>query len=427
MARVAKATDPMPESAHAPEARGWALHWVYPSTQITELVAGRDCSIGRDTDSDVHLDDSRVSRRHATLTFGGHLPKVRDQRSSNGVYVDGQRTPDAVLRDGAVLRIGESVAVVVQTNASLQPPLDFGSLKAPYIGSGRLLEIIQLARRAASTGEPLFIHAETGSGKEYLARLVHEASGRKGALVTLNCSGLQGNLALSALFGHERGAFTGAERSVPGAVRMAAHGTLFLDEVAELPADVQALLLRTAQEGEVTPIGSNSSVRVDVRLVAASHVDLLEQSHTGGFRQDLYYRLATHRVHLPALRERREDILELFCALGHISRAQLKTTFVEQLLLHEWPGNVRELRNVASALKVREPALVRWNGHLLRSVLNPTGPIPVSQPSARALTREEWLALYEQHQRIAARVAKATGYSVSAVKRHLRRLEISPS
>lgn len=436
-ARV-EATDPIPESSQTADTRQWAIHWVYPSPRIS-LIGARgtdEISIGRGNDCQIELADTRVSRRHATITWFDAAPHITDEQSSNGVHVDGERVSSAALTDGNVVRCGDVVGVVVHTERASQTPLDFGTGTAPYLGSGKLLEVVEYAKRAAVTRDPVFIHAETGAGKEQLTRIIHAASGRKGAFVALNCASLQSNLALSTLFGHVRGAFTSADRSALGAVRTAEHGTLFLDEVAELSAEAQALLLRTAQSGEVTPVGATDTHIVDVRIVCATHVDLLDRACSGKFRSDLYYRLTTHQLTLPALRARREDILELFCGVSEVARRQLKASVVEQLLLHSWPGNIRELQNVASALKVREPNVEQWSSPLLRSLLPPerslqpipspaSNPVPSSAPAA-SLEREDWASLYERHGRVAARVATATGYSVSTVKRHLARFKLTP-
>lgn len=430
-ARV-EATDPLPESAQTADPRQWAIHWVYPTARISALPPN-EINLGRGNDCQIELADTRVSRRHAKITWLDTQPRITDEHSSNGLQVNGERVSETILEDGSIVRCGEVVGVVVHARLAAYAPLDFGTASAPYLGSGKLLEVVEYAKRAAVTREPLFIHAETGTGKEDLTRLIHEASGRKGGFVALNCASLQGNLALSTLFGHVRGAFTGADRNALGAVRAAEHGTLFLDEVAELSPEAQALLLRTAQSGEVTPVGAVEASTVDVRIVCATHVDLLEQACSGKFRSDLYYRLTTHQLTLPALRARREDILELFCAVSQVRREQLKASIVEQLLLHPWPGNIRELQNVASALKVREPNVEQWSSALVRSTLRTERssqpaktPAPDLLPApAASLEREDWLSLYERHGRVAARVATATGYSVSTVKRHLARFKLT--
>lgn len=434
------ATDPLTPSGQEPDQRTWALHWVYPEPRVTQLGDG-DVTIGRDVRCDVVLDDTRVSRRHATISsVPGGAPRIRDDGSSNHLIVDGKECEQALLSDGSVLRIGDTLGVVVHTELSGELPQRFGDVGAAYIGSGKILEALRFAERAAATKDPVFVNAETGTGKEYFARLVHATSGRRGAFITVNCASLQGSLALSTLFGHQRGAFTGAERAATGLFQAADGGTLFLDEVAELPADAQAMLLRAAQDGEFKPLGALQSQHANVRLVSATHVDLLDRACTGGFRADLYYRLTTHQVRLCALRERREDIMELFCAYSGVDRRVLKPAIALELLTYAWPGNIRELQNVAATLKVREPEPDRWTTNSLRVVTRSlpappappasAHPPPVSRASAEPpnkaalLTRDDWLDLYHRHGGVAAQVAAATGYSPSAVKRHLARFGI---
>lgn len=457
------ATDPQPESARETDRRTSSIHWVYPEPRITRLTLS-DNTLGRSPDCDVVLDDTRVSRCHATLspTQPG-VWVLKDDGSSNGVNVDGQRVLSATVRDGSVVRLGDCVGVIVHSEQSHRPPDQIGDGESRYLGSGKVQDVVGYAERAATTGDPIFIHAETGTGKEYLARIIHRASGRSGAFVPVNCAGLRGSLASSGLFGYVRGAFTGADRAATGFVRAAARGTLFLDEVGELPPEAQALLLRTAQDGEVTPVGSTSSERVDVRLICATHVDLLASACNGGFRPDLYYRLTTHTLRLPALRHRREDIAALFDFFSAVKRTQLTAGFVERLLVHDWPGNIRELQNAAAALKVREPNVAAWTTASFHAVTSSSTPPleiddatrptdalrdrgielsslaperradrPISRTPATsvpmsALGRADWIELYNRHGRVAAKVAEATGYSASSVKRHLAKFGITQS
>ena len=216
-----------------------------------------------------------------------------------------------------------------------------------------LRRALAAARRVGPTKRSVLIRGESGTGKERLARLVHETSGRRGAFVAINCATLVESLLESELFGHERGAFTGASGQKKGLFEAAHRGTLFLDEIGDLPITLQAGLLRVLQEGKVRRVGGTVDVDVDVRIVAATHRDLLAMSGDGGFRLDLYHRLAEYRVHLPPLRERGRDVVT-------IARHLLAHEFVgdtprrlcrdaEDLLVsYPWPGNIRELRNVLS-------------------------------------------------------------------------------
>jgi transcriptional regulator with GAF, ATPase, and Fis domain len=229
--------------------------------------------------------------------------------------------------------------------------------------SSAMQELIRLARQVARSELPVLIEGETGSGKEVLAQALHHWSARaESPLVTLNCAALPENLVESELFGHAKGAFTGALRDRLGAFRSAHRGTLLLDEVGELPLAAQAKLLRVLQEGVVQPVGSDRSQRVDVRVVAATHVELQRAVAEGRFREDLYYRLAVFPLRMPPLRERPEDTLSIARSLlGTWARDrrrgpwELGESARSALVTGAWPGNVRELRNVLERATLLQP------------------------------------------------------------------------
>jgi transcriptional regulator with PAS, ATPase and Fis domain len=239
-------------------------------------------------------------------------------------------------------------------------PADIG-LIGHNRGFGAALEF---ARKAARHSCPLLIVGETGTGKDQVARFVHALSPRAdGPFVSLNCAALPESLIESELFGYERGAFTGAGRSYPGLFMAADHGTLFLDELGDLPLASQAKLLRAIEHGEVTPLGSSRPRKIDLRIVAATHQPLETMVQEHRFRQDLFYRLNVARVHLPPLRSRRDDILELAAHFMAPLRRTLEGARVgwfdaaalNRMLEHVWPGNVRELRNVIESIFIDPP------------------------------------------------------------------------
>jgi two-component system, NtrC family, response regulator HydG len=214
-------------------------------------------------------------------------------------------------------------------------------------------QVLGLARRAAKVDSTVLVTGESGSGKERIARLIHDESGRAGrAFVAVNCAAVTESLLESELFGHAKGAFTGATHDRPGLFEAAHGGTLFLDEVGEVPPAMQVKLLRVLQEREVRRVGENQSRKVDVRILAATHRNLLEEVSAGRFRQDLYYRLRVIELKVPPLRERREDLLPLARLLladasDRLGRrvTGLSPAAADQLLRYGWPGNVRELQN----------------------------------------------------------------------------------
>lgn len=230
-------------------------------------------------------------------------------------------------------------------------------------GSASMQRLTQMARQVAVTDAPVLITGETGSGKELLARAIHQWSDRAGSsFVKLNCAALPEHLVESELFGHKKGAFTGAEHDRPGRFQVANGGTLLLDEVGELPAPAQAKLLRVLQEGTFEPVGSDRAVKTDVRIVAATNVDLDLAIAKGNFREDLYYRLAVFPLELPPLRERTEDLPRL--VEQHLLALKKRTgrgpwslsrSALERLSAYDWPGNVRELRNALERATILVP------------------------------------------------------------------------
>ncbi len=228
------------------------------------------------------------------------------------------------------------------------------SAAAPVARSAAMGEVLDLARRVAATDTPVLITGETGTGKEVLARFIHAASPRAaGRFVPVDCSGIPESLVESEFFGHERGAFTGARERGIGLFEYADGGTVFLDEIGELPLALQPKLLRVLQEGCIRRVGGRREIPVDVRIEAATHRDLEAEVEAGRFREDLYYRLAVVRIHLPPLRERPEDIEPLarrFLEQGRREAGSgsltLEPEFLEALKAYAWPGNVRQLQNV---------------------------------------------------------------------------------
>lgn len=229
----------------------------------------------------------------------------------------------------------------------------------------RLAEAISLIAERRST---VLITGETGTGKEVVARAIHEASGRKGALITLNCTALPETLLEAELFGHTKGAFTGAQQARAGRFEAAHKGTIFLDEIGDMPLDLQAKLLRVLQEREIQRLGSSETIPVDVRVIAATNADLLSKVEDGRFREDLYFRLNVVPVHLPPLRERHGDLsllahhfVEKICALEDMPAKTLTPAALDRLSQHHWPGNIRELENTierAIALSGRRTELL---------------------------------------------------------------------
>ncbi|HEY1956655.1 MAG TPA: sigma 54-interacting transcriptional regulator [Polyangiaceae bacterium] len=319
----------------------------------TIVRLGDQARVGKADDNDLVLPDDTVSRHHCELVREGDAVRVRDLGSTNGTRVDGTRVTDALLSPGAVLKVGE-VEVGLRPGAQKTEvlPSDETSF-GPALGQSLAMRtIFGVLERIAPTEATVLLEGETGTGKDVLARAIVERSPRKsGPFVVVDCGAVSYSLIESELFGHERGAFTGAVASRQGAFELADGGTVFLDEIGDLPLDVQPKLLRVLETREFRRVGGNKPIKTDVRVVAATKRDLLREVRGGKFREDLYFRLAVVPVTVPPLRQRRDDIpmladaiLATACAGG--DRLGLSDQAIQGLLAHDWPGNVRELRNV---------------------------------------------------------------------------------
>jgi transcriptional regulator with GAF, ATPase, and Fis domain len=282
--------------------------------------------------------------------------------------------------------------------------------------SPKLIAAIDAARKVAATATTVLLTGESGTGKEVLARAIHHASARAdGPFVALNCAALPETLVESELFGHERGAFTGADKLKRGRFELAAGGTLFLDEIGELTPAVQAKLLRVLQERQYQRVGGTTTLEADIRLIAATNRDLERAVADGRFREDLYYRVAVFRIHLPTLRERGEDVLLLadhfvreLGAKMERQRPQFSGEVREVLLAHSWPGNVRELQNaIERALILAEGALISGE-HLgigSRPPADAAIPALTTPPTEDASTR---LTIAAQEKRMIVEVLQRT-------------------
>lgn len=337
------------------------LYWLHGARAGFTPVT-RNVLIGRADHADITLETTHVSREHLALDVDGDTVTARDLGSKNGSYVDGQAISTKTLSHSALLRVGDSIALFWQGRGLVEA--GFRAIASGLHGGPTLARSVEDLRPVARSELSVVIVGQTGSGKEAVARAVHELSGRKGPLVAINCATVPEQLAEAQLFGHRRGAFTGALSSEAGYFRAAEGGTLFLDEIAELPQPVQAKLLRAVQENEYIPVGETKPVRANVRILCAAQRPLEFFVDQGSFRQDLAARLDGYQFHLPTLAARREDIPFLFRrflseAIGGES-PELSPRVVETMCLYPWPGNVRELINTArqvALLRASEPAI----------------------------------------------------------------------
>jgi transcriptional regulator with GAF, ATPase, and Fis domain len=300
---------------------------------------------------DIRVADPTVSRRHAALEPAGRRLRVTDLGSANGTFIDGVAIAEAFLRGGEVLRVGSTAFRVDSADKASEPALPIATRFGRMIGASlEMRQLYPLCQRLAASDIGVLIEGETGTGKEVLAEALHEQGPRADKpFVVFDCSAIAPSLVESELFGHERGAFTGALTQRRGVFELAHTGTLFIDEIGELDISLQPKLLRAIERSEIRRLGSEKSVRVDVRVLAATRRDLDREIQEGRFRDDLFHRLAVARIELPPLRRRRGDVTLLgrnFCReLGGDEQALTSAQLV-QWNDYAWPGNVRELRNV---------------------------------------------------------------------------------
>ncbi len=321
-----------------------------PSRGRSARVTGSTLRIGSSEACGLHIEDRRVSRVHCEVAVSADAVGVRDLGSTNGTFVNGVRVRDADLAAGSVLRVGDSSVRVdvdpAPASVPISPHDSFGELLGSSVAMRMLYAVLE---RAAPTDTTVLLLGETGTGKDVAARSIHAASARKdGPLVPVDCGAIPENLIESELFGHVRGAFTGAVASRKGAFEEASGGTLFLDEIGEMPVSLQPKLLRAIETRTIRRVGETTPRPIDVRIVAATNRPLARAVNEGTFREDLYYRLAVIEATLPPLRARREDVPALAAAFHRRlagADATLPAAYLASLAAKAWPGNVRELRN----------------------------------------------------------------------------------
>jgi len=394
------------------------------ASQSDRLVIGTHRSAG------LLLTDRAVSRFHCELTLEGDRIRLRDLGSRNGTRVDGVHVMDAFLADGATIAIGQTRVVLAAGDERVELPISISDRFGLMVGrSSALRAAFALLERAAQSEATILLEGETGTGKDAAAESIHRAGPRAdGPLVVVDCGAIPADLLESELFGHEKGAFTGAVAPRTGAFQAAHGGTIFLDEIGELDIALQPKLLRALEKREVKPVGATRYDPVDVRVIAATNRSLRGEVNSRRFRSDLYYRLAVLEVRLPPLRERKEDlpllvdeILERLAMSDRPEAAELRTPeFLRSLEHHEWPGNVRELRNyIERCLALRsQPPLDPARG------LPPTGAaVDVSIPLrlARDRFQRQYLAeILTRHDSVTA-AARAAGVDRIHFYRLLRR------
>ncbi len=311
-------------------------------------LSGEVLRIGKAPENDVVLDHPTVSRNHLVVRRQGDRFLVQDLGSTNGTFLDGAQVREAYLRPGVLLEVGDVRLRFSPQVAPVQIDPSAEDRLGDLVGrSVPMRQIFALLQRISTTDSTILLVGETGAGKGAAAKAIHKLSSRvAGPLVVFDCASVSDSLIESELFGHEKGAFTGAVGQRIGCLERANGGTLFLDEIDDLALDLQPKLLRAIEDREFHRLGASTAVSFDARIVVASKKDLWAETQAGRFREDLYFRLSVFTVSLPPLRDRKEDIPLLVDAFaGEGLWARLPEKVREQFLGHTWPGNVRELRN----------------------------------------------------------------------------------
>jgi DNA-binding NtrC family response regulator len=396
--------------------------------------------IGSALGNDVVLEDPTVSRFHCAIDRSADGLFIQDSGSKNGTFVGGVRIREAYLKDGVQVRLGQST-LVVKISAQARPVEmsaagSFGAL----IGDSRPMRtLFAVLARLAKADAPVLIEGETGSGKELVARALHSEGPRaQKPFVVVDCGAVAPTLIESELFGHAKGAFTGAEVQRKGAFELADGGTIFLDEIGELPLPLQPKLLRALETGTIKALGSGVEKSVSVRVVAATHRDLRQMVNEGRFREDLYFRLAVCPVHVPPLRDRPEDIPIL--ARHYFDRAKraasdegapvppLSQETITFLRTQSWPGNVRELRNaIERAVILGDPSEVAV-GELVGSLREQSlserradrSPVQLEE-AKRRFEREYLIKLLSRYPNDNVKAAEEAGLHPKSLQRLVRR------
>ena len=426
-----------------------------PTGETTEERFGqRLVTIGNHPDVDLPLQDLQVSRHHCQIEVDQNGYRLRDLGSKNGTFVGGVRISDVFLQTGCEWRIGQHRIVFRTTEDTVEIHFSGRNHFHGLLGNSLAMrEVFGVLGRVAPTRATVLLEGESGTGKELAAKAVHEHGGRSGPFVVFDCSAIPKDLLESELFGHVRGAFTGAVVDRKGAFEQAAGGTLFLDEIGELSMDLQPKLLRALDSGDIRRVGGTDQVACDTRIVAATNRNLKRRVGEGEFREDLYYRLAVIHVPLPPLRKRVEDIpvlvehflLDLAKQTGK-GPLQVGFSTMDKLKRHKWPGNVRELRNfVERAAVLAEgdrvetrflkvgPAVTKTDAAADKDLLGHfdwAEDLPFKDAKSRlveAFEKAYWSRLLEQTSGNVSKAARIAGVHRKSVEYILKKLELDRS
>ncbi len=391
-----------------------------------------ECTIGSAQGSTIVVREAAVSRRHLSLRLSPDGVIAQDLGSRNGTLYQGQRIGSATLTLGSRLSLGPRVWIALDpddADLNATPPSERTTYRGLLGVSLAMRQLFSKLERLERSLVTVLLTGESGTGKELVARALHEGSALRGQFVAINCAAIPQDLVASELFGHAKGAFTGAAGPRKGAFELADGGTLFLDEVGDMPLVVQPALLRALESGEIRPVGGDSAKECRVRVIAATNRDLEEGVAAGQFREDLFYRLAVVRLPLPSLSERSEDVAILARHFaGEAGLEALPPPVIEALKARSYPGNVRELRNVVqayAALGTLPAPRVPPKNAGLEALIDVNRPYSdVKNDVVDELTRRYFEAMLDATGGNQAEAARRAGLDVTYLGRLLKRLAI---
>ena len=391
-------------------------------TLVRQPLGRRRLRVGSGADADLIVADPHVSRLHCELEPSPAGVLLRDLGSTNGTLVGGAAIREALLAPGVVAVIGGS-RLFVESDAPTSTLARFGGATS---AAPAMAAVFAMLEKLAAAEVTILLTGETGTGKDLLAHAVHDASPRRaGPMVVFDCGAVTASLIESELFGHEKGAFTGAVAERAGAFERAAGGTLFLDEIGELPLELQPRLLRALEQREVRRVGGSVEIAADVRVIAATNRDLAAEVAAGRFRQDLFFRVNSAVVEVPPLRARPEDLALLVEQLLE-GRAHATPAAMAALAAYDWPGNVRELRNVVTTALAMLEGPVLDVRHLMFPAAAPRrerdlDELPLAGQSLEAIERAAIKQTLEREGGNRTRAAKALGIAQSTLYEKLKR------
>jgi len=413
-----------------------------------ELLTDRErIRVGVAPSNDLVLaEDRTASRHHFELQYTERGYLLVDLNSTNGTWLDGRQVERAYLQPGCRIQAGQTTVLFSPLDEEVTIEPDQAGQLGRMVGqSPPMRQVFGLLKKIAPMDVSVIVQGETGTGKELVARALHELSPRRdGPMVVLDCGAIPPNLIESELFGHEKGAFTGAVAARPGAFERAQGGTIFLDELGELRLDLQPRLLRVLENREVRRVGGNEVMEVDVRVVAATHRDLVKEVQAGNFREDLYFRLSVITVQMPPLRERREDVplllrkaLEDPELVARAGKKRFSPAALSRLVAYAWPGNVRELMNVVAHVTTFAEGEDIELHHLPARVQGTVkeSPVPFNEHLTFKDAKEQLLTHFEREyvgqllQRCegnVSRAARESGLHRKSIERLVKKYQLDP-